>query len=120
MTKASGVSPQSLASSLTPGVQGDPKSSGREPEVACSQPANTVASWIQEIRDNLRCDPADPCAYDNTCSNHRLLEQMRVDTIDRIVDWLHHRCDYAPPCQRCTWCAAALNIERRKDARAAQ
>jgi hypothetical protein len=35
---------------------------------------------IQTARDALMCSPRDPCAYDNTCHNHKVLddEQERL------------------------------------------
>lgn len=31
-------------------------------------------------------------------------------TLDKAIDWLAHRCDYGPPCGRCTYCGVARHL----------
>jgi hypothetical protein len=38
--------------------------------------------------------------------------------IEKWIDWLRHRCDYGPPCGRCTYCSVRLTMERELAARA--
>lgn len=39
-----------------------------------------------------------------------LCNQARVIERDRIVDWLSHRCQFAPPCGNCTYCAIGKTL----------
>lgn len=38
--------------------------------------------------------------------------QGGLSAIDRIVQWLNRRCDYAPPCGKCLYCSVAMNLSK--------
>lgn len=77
-----------------------------------------VAEWLMDLRRKFGA-PGNPIAL-----NHNLhwsivegvilrCEEARAAERDAIVAWLASRCEYGPPCDRCTYCSVRLSIAIR-------
>lgn len=77
------------------------------------------AEQVKELIESTRCaEPSYNCEESAPLHERDLfnsiataLQQVHDAAIlaerERIVDWLAHRCDYAPVCGNCTYCRVA-------------